>query len=59
MKEKFGEKLNVKIYTTDSQEAKGYTFKGSTNILFENDWVPLDVGMDKGKMDAFLSRKIR
>jgi hypothetical protein len=59
MKEKFGEKLNVKIYTTDSDEAKGYTFKGSTNVLFENDWVPLDVATDKGKMDTFMSMKIR
>lgn len=58
MKEKFGGKLDVKIYTTDSEEAKGYLFKSSTNVLFQNDWVPLDVATDKSKMDAFLSSKL-
>jgi hypothetical protein len=58
MKEKFGEKLDVKMYTTDSEEAKGYTFKISTNVLFENEWVSLDVATDKSKMETFLSGKI-
>ncbi|MGB5159243.1 MAG: hypothetical protein WBN77_17610 [Desulfobacterales bacterium] len=58
MKEKFGAKLDVKIYRTDSEEAKGHTFKGSTNVLFENEWVPNDVATDKSKMDAFLSQTI-
>jgi hypothetical protein len=58
MKEKFGEKLDVKIYTTDSEEAKGYTFKSSANVLFQNDWVPLDVATDKSKMQTFLSSKL-
>lgn len=58
MKEKFGDKLDVKIYTLDSEEAKGYTFKSSTNVLFQNDWVPLDVATDKSKMESFLSQKL-
>jgi hypothetical protein len=58
MKEKFGGKLDVKIYTTDSEEAKGYTFKSSANVLFQNDWVPLDVATDKSKMETFLVSKL-
>lgn len=58
MKEKFGEKLDVKMLTTDSEEAKGYTFMSSTNVLFENEWVPLEVATDKSKMETFLSGKI-
>jgi len=60
MKEKFGEKLDLKIYTMDSEEAKEYTsaFKGSTNVLLDNEWVPLDVSTDKSKMEGFLSQNL-
>ncbi len=58
MKEKFDGRLNVKIFTMDSEEAKGYTFKASTNALFQNDWVPLDVATDKSKTETFLSQKL-
>jgi len=58
MKSKYGEKLELKIYTTDSEEARQYLFRGSTNVLFEKGLVPLDVAMDKDKMDAYLSGKL-
>ena len=60
MKEKFDGKLNVQIHTLDSQEAKpfAFAFKGSTNVLFDNDWVPLGIAIDKTKMEAFLSEKL-
>jgi hypothetical protein len=58
MKAKFGEKLEVRILTTDSEEAKGYVFKSSTNVLFDNDWIPLEVATDKSKMETFLSSKV-
>jgi len=58
MKEKFGEKLDLKIFTTDSEEAKGYLFKGSTNVLFEKEWVPVDIATDKDKMDTFLAQRL-
>jgi len=58
MKEIFGAKLDVKIFTLDSEEATGYTFKGSTNAFFQKDWVPLDVATDKSKMETFLSQKL-
>jgi hypothetical protein len=60
MKEKFGEKLDLKIYTMDSEEAKEYAleFKGSTHVLLVNDRVPLDVAIDKSKMEDFLSQNL-
>jgi hypothetical protein len=60
MKEKFGDKLDVKIYTLDSDEAKPYAheFKSSTNVLLGNDWVPLDIAIEKSKMEDFLSQNL-
>lgn len=60
MKEKFAGKLDVKIYTLDSEEAKPYAlqFKGSTNVLLNNEWVPLGVATDTSQMETFLSEKI-
>ena len=57
MKEKYGDRLDVKIYTTDSVEAIPYQFRSSTNVLFEKEFVPVDVATDKSRMDAFLSSK--
>jgi hypothetical protein len=58
MKKKFGERLTVKIYTTDSKEAEPYHFRSSTNVLFEKVRVPVDVATDKKKMDSFLSSRL-
>jgi len=60
MKEKFGEKLDVRIHSLDSEEAKehAFAFKGSTNVLFDKEWVPLIVAIDKTQMDTFLSGKM-
>jgi hypothetical protein len=60
MKEKFGKKLELKIYTMDSEEAKEYApeFKGSTHVLLDNECVPLDVAIDKSKMEGFLSQNL-
>jgi hypothetical protein len=56
MKNKFGQRLDVKIFTLDSEDAKPYAhgLRGSTNVLLDNQWVPLDVGIDRGKMEDFL-----
>ncbi|MBL7178618.1 MAG: hypothetical protein ISS65_00200 [Desulfobacterales bacterium] len=59
MKEKFGGKLDVKIYTTDSEEAKGYAFKSSANVLFQNDWVPLEVALSNEKMESYLKENLK
>ena len=58
MKEKYGERLELRIYTTDSKEAETYHFRSSTNVLFEKELVPLDIATDRNKMDTFLSSKI-
>ena len=58
MKEKSGKKLELKIYTTDSEEAKPFDFKSSTNVLFQRQPVPIDIATDSQKMDVFLSGKL-
>ncbi len=60
MKEKFDGKLDVKIYTLNSEEAQPYAleFKGSTNVLFNKEWVPLGVATDKSQMETFLSENL-
>ena len=58
MKEKYGDRLEIQIYTTDSLEAEAYDFKSSTNVLFEKELAPVDIATDRNKMDAFLSSKL-
>jgi len=58
MDERFGDKLEVGIHTLDSEEARGYTFKSSTNVLFENEWLSLETALDKEKMAEFLSQRL-
>ena len=58
MQEKFGAALDYKCFTTDSEEAKGYAFKSSTNVLFDNEWIPLEVATDHNRMETFLSQKL-
>ncbi|MFA7684608.1 MAG: hypothetical protein WCX84_07330 [Syntrophales bacterium] len=58
MKRKYGERLELKIYTTDSKEAEPYDFRSSTNVLFEKEFVSVDIATDRDKMDAFLSSKL-
>jgi hypothetical protein len=59
MKEKYGDQLEIRISTTDSEEAKQYQFKSSTNVVFENEMVPIDIATDKVKMDLFLTEKLQ
>jgi hypothetical protein len=58
MKEKYGGRLKLRIYTTDSKEAAPHHFKSSTNVLFKEKIVPIDIATDVNKMDAFLSSKL-
>jgi len=58
MKKKYGEKLELRIYTTGSEEAKPFDFKSSTNVLFKRQPVPIDIATDSQKMDVFLSGKL-
>lgn len=58
MKKKYGKKLELKIYTTDSEEAKPYNFKSSTNVLFQKEPISIDIATDPNKMEVFLSQKL-
>ncbi|OPX39938.1 MAG: hypothetical protein B1H11_01650 [Desulfobacteraceae bacterium 4484_190.1] len=58
MKNMFGEKINLSIYTTDSEKARKYDFRRATNVLFEDDLVPLKISLDKQKMKDFLLEKL-
>jgi hypothetical protein len=58
MQEKYGDGLDMRIYTTDSKEAEPYHFRSSTNVLFEKEFVPVDIATDRNKMDAFLFSKL-
>ncbi len=58
MEDRFSGELTVKFYTMDAEEAKGYTFKGSTAVLLDGKTVPIRVAMDKNAMEAFLSEQI-
>ena len=59
MKEIFGKKLEVNIFTTDSGQAKKYNFRSSTNVMLDQKLISLDVSTDKGKMKDFLSKKMQ
>jgi len=58
MKEIFGEKLDLNIWTNDSEPARKYAFISSTNVMFDEELIPLEVSTDRSKMKDFLSKKI-
>lgn len=58
MKEKFADQLEIKIFATDSEEAQKYHFKSATNVIFENELVPIEIATDQEKMEQFLTGKI-
>ncbi len=58
MKEIFGDELNLSIFTLDSMEALQYNFRSSTNVLLNEELVPLDTALDKEKMKDFLTSQI-
>ena len=46
MKKKYGKKLELKIFTTDSEKAKPYNFKSLTEFLFKKELVPIEIATD-------------
>lgn len=58
MKEQFGEKIDMHIYSTDSEEAKKYDLRSSTNVFVNDKWVPLDIAMSQERMREYLEEKI-
>lgn len=58
MKEKYGDALDVEIFTTSSPEAMLYKFRSSTNMLFNGELMAADIAVDKAKMEEFLSKNL-
>lgn len=58
MRLKFKPDLEVSIFTTDSEEAEGYTFTSSTTVLFNGEVMPIDIATDETKFETFLSQKL-
>ena len=60
MKQRFGEKLDVQIYTMASEEARDYLqdFMGATNVFLDKVRLPLPVVIDREKMEEFLTQKL-
>jgi len=59
MKEVFGENLQIDIYTIDSEPAQKYNFRSSTNVLFNEKFVPIGTATDSTAMKQYLSVKIQ
>ena len=58
MKTRYGDSLDLRIYTTDSAQALPYNFRSSTNVIFEKEHVPVDIATHADKMAAFLDARL-
>ncbi|HJX30255.1 MAG TPA: hypothetical protein VJ624_00175 [Thermodesulfobacteriota bacterium] len=56
MKSKFGEALDLEIYTNDSEEAKRYKIMASTTVFINEEWVSLDIASSQEKLGEFLKK---
>ncbi len=56
MKEMFGDQVDLKVLPNDSEEAKNYPLRGSTNVYVNGEWIPLDVATSKENMKNYLSK---
>ena len=59
MKKDFEGAIDLNIYTNDSQEAKNFQIKSSTNVFVDGESVPLDVALSKEKMIDFLRNYLK
>jgi len=58
MKKMFKEKIKLDIFTTDAKEALKYNFKSSTNVLLNQELIPLGIATDMDKMKDFIENKL-
>ena len=56
MKENFKEKLDLKIHTKDSEEAKAYDLRGATTVFVNQEQATRDIITSKEKMEDFLMK---
>lgn len=57
MREQFRGRIEVHTYLADSEEAKKYNLKGSTNVFLNGYWVPLEIAKSETRMLAYLEIK--
>jgi len=55
MKKKFGEKIEVNIFTNDSEQAKAYKLKASTTVFVNQEQISLKTAMSEEEMEKFLN----
>lgn len=54
MKEKFGDNLNVQMFTTDSMEAMSYKIRASTAVFVNEQQVSNEIALSESKMAEHL-----
>lgn len=54
----FADAIEVKIHTTDSEEARGYVFRGSTTVFLDDKLVPLQTALEPAAMRNYLEEHI-
>lgn len=55
LKKRHGDGIVLRIETNDSEEARAYGFKSGTNVLLDEEHVPLDVAIDPDKLNELVS----
>ena len=58
VEEKFGEKVNLKIYTNDSAEALKYNLKSATSVFVNGELVPLETALSQEGMEEFIQKLV-
>ncbi|GAB6888898.1 hypothetical protein JCM13304A_23980 [Desulfothermus okinawensis JCM 13304] len=58
MKDIFKDKLDLKIYTMDSEEAKKYNFKSSTNMVLDGERLHIKTALDSEKVKNLIQEKL-
>ena len=59
MKNRFGDKLNLLIYTTGSMEAMAYKIRASTAVFINEEQISNDIAVSEEKMAEHLQGMIQ
>ena len=58
MKERFGDKIALRILKTDAPEALPFKFRSATNVVVDGEVVPIATGTDEAALAALLQEKL-
>ncbi|HNU85935.1 MAG: hypothetical protein IPI61_01260 [Syntrophaceae bacterium] len=58
MKERFGDRVDVQIHLTDSEEAMKCRVRSATSVMVNGEWVPLDIALSEERMASFLGDRV-